>query len=243
MANNPLVGAWERVSDSSVGVLIYTGSHYVAVMAPKDRQRSSGERVTPDEALEALLSCPALAGTYTLSDSRITQVRESNTRPELSKLSAVFDYTIDGDTMTQTVVSGTGGAAASGSSLTFRRIPGSDTGSPLVGAWEMVDDTEQGVIIFTGTHHAVVRMHKERDLPKGEQYTPEEALTALYTSGAQAGPYTLSGTTLTLERTAHLRPERVGENAVLEVAVEGDTLKTRAVSGLSVSDVTWRKVS
>jgi len=243
MANNPLVGAWERVSDSSVGVLIYTGSHYAAVMAPKDRQRSSGEQATPDEALEALLSCPALAGTYTLSGSRITQVRESNTRPELSKLSAVFDYTIDGDTMTQTVVSGTGGAAASGSSLTFRRIPGSDTGSPLVGAWEMVDDTEQGVIIFTGTHYAVVRMHKERDLPKGEQYTPEEALTALYTSGAQAGPYTLSGTTLTLERTAHLRPERVGENAVLEVAVEGDTLKTRAVSGLSVSDVTWRKVS
>jgi len=62
MANNPLVGAWERVSDSSVGVLIYTGSHYAAVMAPKDRQRSSGERATPDEALEALLSCPALAG-------------------------------------------------------------------------------------------------------------------------------------------------------------------------------------
>ena len=243
MANNPLVGAWERVSDSSVGVLIYTGSHYAAVMAPKDRRRSSGERATPDEALEALLSCPALAGTYTLSGSKITQVRESNTRPELSKLSAVFDYTIDGDTMTQTVVSGTGGAAASGSSLTFRRIPGSDTGSPLVGAWEMVDDTEQGVIIFTGTHYATVRMHKERDLPKGEQYTPEEALTALYTSGAQAGPYTLSGTTLTLERTAHLRPERVGENAVLEVTVEGDTLKTRAVSGLSVSDVTWRKVS
>jgi len=44
MANNPLVGAWERVSDSRVGVSIYTGSHYAAVMAPKDRQRSSGER-------------------------------------------------------------------------------------------------------------------------------------------------------------------------------------------------------
>ena len=54
MANNPLVGAWERVSDSSVGVLIYTGSHYAAVMAPKDRQRSSGEQATPDEALEGL---------------------------------------------------------------------------------------------------------------------------------------------------------------------------------------------
>ena len=121
MANNPLVGAWELVSDLRVGVAINTGSHYAVVMAPKDRQRSSGERATPDEALEALLSCPALAGTYTLSDSRITQVRESNTRPELSKLSAVFDYTIEGDTMIQTVVSGTGGAAASGSSLTFRK--------------------------------------------------------------------------------------------------------------------------
>ena len=126
--------------------------------------------------------------------------------------------------------------------MTHRRV-GSGAASPLVGAWEMVDATEQGVIIFTGTHYAVVRMHKERDLPKGEQYTPEEALTALYTSGAQAGSYTLSGTTLTLERTAHLRPERVGENAVLEVTVEGDVLKTRAVSGVAVSDVTWRRVS
>ena len=28
MANNPLVGAWELVSDSGVGIAIYTGSHY-----------------------------------------------------------------------------------------------------------------------------------------------------------------------------------------------------------------------
>jgi len=84
MANNPLVGAWERVSDSSVGVLIYTGSHYAAVMAPKDRQRSSGERATPDEALEALLTCPALSGTYTVSGSRISHARVANSRPNLS---------------------------------------------------------------------------------------------------------------------------------------------------------------
>ena len=108
-----------------------------------------------------------------MSGSRITHVRESNTRPELSKLSAVFDYTIDDDTMTQTIVSGTGGAAASGSSLTFRRIPGSDTGSPLVGAWELVQEIWQGVAVFTGTHYAIVLMQKERDLSSGDQYTPE----------------------------------------------------------------------
>ena len=240
MANNPLVGAWELVSDSDVGIRIYTGLHYAVLSMPKNRKRAAGNQATPDEALAALDSCPALAGTYTFSGSRITLTRLANSRPHLSGQILLVDHTIQGDTMTTTQVSG---GVTVGSSSSHRRVGGSGVGSPLVGAWEMVDDTEQGVLIFTGTHYAVVRMHKERDLPKGEQYTPEEALTALYTSGAQAGPYTVSGTTLTLERTAHLRPERVGENAVLEVTVEGDVLKTRAVSGVAVSDVTWRRVS
>jgi len=33
MANNPLVSAWELVSDSDVGIRIYTGSHYAAQYA------------------------------------------------------------------------------------------------------------------------------------------------------------------------------------------------------------------
>ena len=234
MANNPLVGAWELVSDSDVGIRIYTGLHYAVLSMPKNRKRAAGNQATPDEALAALNSCPALAGTYTLPGSRITLTRLANSRPHLSGRTLLVDHTIQGDNMTTTQVSG---GVTVGSSSSPRRVGGSGVGSQLVGAWEMVDDTEQGVLIFTGTHYAVVRMHKERDLPKGEQYTPEEALTALYTSGAQAGPYTLSGTTLTLERTAHLRPERVGENAVLEITVEGDMLETRAVSGVSVSDV------
>ena len=240
MANNPLVGAWELVSDSNVGIRIYTGSHYAVLSMPMNRKRAAGNQATPDEALAALDSCPALAGTYTLSGSRITLTRLANSRPHLSGRTLLVDHTIQGDNMTTTQVSG---GVTVGSSSSPRRVGGSGVGSQLVGAWEMVDDTEQGVLIFTGTHYAVVRMHKERDIPNGEQYTPEEALTALYTSGAQAGPYTVSGTTLTLERTAHLRPERVGENAVLEITVEGDMLETRAVSGVSVSDVTWRRVS
>ena len=241
MADDSIVGAWELASDSSVGVLIYTGSHYAAVMAPKDRQRSSGERATPDEALEAIRSCQALAGTYTVSGSRITHVRIANTRPELSGHTNVTDYTIDGDTLTHTVVSG--GAAASGSSLTFRRAGSSGVGSPLVGAWELVNDTRQGVLIFTGTHHAVVQMQKERNLPKGDQYTPEEALEALYTCGALAGTYTVSGGTLTMERTANTRPEGVGVTAVWEFSVEGDVMKGKVVSGGAPDEATWRRVS
>jgi len=67
MADDSIVGGWELVSDSRVGVSIYTDSHFSTVMAAKNRQRSSGERATPDEALEALLTCPALSGTYAVS--------------------------------------------------------------------------------------------------------------------------------------------------------------------------------
>ena len=185
---------------------------------------------------------PCLSWHHTLSGSRITQVRESNTRPELSKLSAVFDYTIDGDTMTQTVVSGTGGAAASGSSLTLRRVGSSGVGSSLVGAWELVDDSRQGVLIYTGTHYAVVQMQKERNLPKGDQYTPEEALEAISTSGSLAGTYSVSGNTVSAERIANLRPTFVGVTAVHEFAVEGDTLNLRGISGIPLGEATWRRV-
>jgi hypothetical protein len=40
----------------------------------------------------------------------------------------------------------------------------------------MVGDTQQAIVILTGSHYTIVRMHKERALPKGEQYTAEEAL-------------------------------------------------------------------
>ncbi len=170
MANNPLVGAWELVSDSNVGIRIYTGSHYAVLSMPMNRKRAAGNQATPDEALAALDSCPALAGTYTLSGSRIILTRLANSRPHLSGRTLLVDHTIQGDNMTTTQVSG---GVTVGSSSSHRRVGSSGVGSPLVGAWEMVDDTEQGVLIFTGTHYAVVRMHKERDLPKGEQYTPE----------------------------------------------------------------------
>ena len=182
MANNPLVGAWELVSDSDAGILIYTGSHCVLLGAPKNRRRSTGNPATPEEAVEAIRSCPAMAGTYTVSGSRITHTRIANSRAEVSGRPLFVDYSIDSNTLTYTVVSGAGTAAA-GSSATFRRIGSNGVGGPLLGAWELVNDERQGVIIFTETHCAVVQMYKNRSLPSGDQYTPEEALEAITTCG------------------------------------------------------------
>ena len=48
MAADPIVGAWELVSDSRVAIAIFTGSHYAFVGAPKDRRPSAGNQATPD---------------------------------------------------------------------------------------------------------------------------------------------------------------------------------------------------
>ena len=116
-------------------------------------------------------------------------------------------------------------------------------GAPLIGAWELVDETRQGILIFTGTHYSIVQREKERNLPKGDQYTPEEALEALYACGALAGTYTVSGGILTMERTANTRPESIGVTAVMEFTVEGDVMKARGVSGGVAGEVTWRRIS
>ena len=242
MANNPLVGAWELVSDSSAGVLIYTGSHYATVSAPKNRRRSAGDQATPGEALDALLTSPALSGTYTVSGSTITHARLANTRAERSDQPLVADHTIDGGTMTFNVMSGASSTNA-GASLTWRRIPSGGAGGPLVGAWEMVDDARQGILIYTETHYAGVFRQKERNLPKGDQYTPEEALEAISAVGAATGTYTIAGNILTAERIANLRPTDVGVTIVQEFTVEGDTLSLRGVSGIRPGEMNWRRVS
>jgi len=79
--------------------------------------------------------------------------------------------------------------------------------------------------------------------PRATNNTPEEALEVLYTCGALAGTYTVSGSTLTMERTANTRPESIGVTAVWEFTVEGDVMKARVVSGGAADEVTWRKVS
>ena len=86
-------------------------------------------------------------------------------------------------------------------------------------------------------------MQKQRNLPKGEEFTPEEALEALTASGALAGTYTIAGNTVTMERITSSRPEGVGVAAVQEFTVEEDTLNRRGVSGSPLGETTWRRVN
>lgn len=70
--SSPLVGAWEAVSDTDQGISVFTETHFSMVVMPKNRQRSEGSEPTPEEAMAAYRGVRALAGTYTISDSRAT---------------------------------------------------------------------------------------------------------------------------------------------------------------------------
>lgn len=100
-------------------------------------------------------------------------------------------------------------------------------GSPLVRAWERVEEGPNGmrsIIVFSEGHFAVVAELNERMKSFiGEQPTQAEEAEAYRTMGAGAGPYTISGNTVTL--TEVLDREPVGHlTFTCEFAIQGDTL-------------------
>ena len=104
--------------------------------------------------------------------------------------------------------------------------------SPVVGTWEPVsEDTREGLWIFTETHYSVVFAPKDRPRIDGREPTSDEITETYRNVDALAGPYTVSGSTLTLHRTAQLRLGLIGVDVVAEFTVDGDRLTLRSTSG------------
>ena len=117
--------------------------------------------------------------------------------------------------------------------------------SPLTGAWEMVSDVDQGVVVFTDTHFSLVVMPKNRQRSTNSEPSPEEAMESYQTVRALAGTYTTSGSTATMKRVANSRADTVGLNAVMEFGIQGDRLTLKPISGTSRAtgqEMMWRKV-
>ena len=104
--------------------------------------------------------------------------------------------------------------------------------SPLVGTWEPVsEDPREGFWIFTETHYSVVFAPKDRPDIEGRDPTSDEIAKTYRSVDALAGPYTVSGSTFTLHRTAQLRLGLVGLDVEAEFTIEGDLLTLRSTSG------------
>ncbi len=107
MMSSPLVGSWELVSDTHQGVMVCSETHYSIVMMAKNRQRSGGDEPTPDEMIEAYRDVNALAGTYTVSGSKVIFQRVANLRAGVVGLDFEAGFTIEGDELTWRSISGT----------------------------------------------------------------------------------------------------------------------------------------
>ena len=113
--------------------------------------------------------------------------------------------------------------------------------SPLVGAWELISDTEEGIAVFTDTHYSFIFQNKNRK-PYPEDSSDDAAeLEAYRTHQSQGGTYKHSGTSLTLGREFCRHPGRSGRLFDVEIALQGDTFTFGSRRGGSRR--TWRKVS
>ena len=113
--------------------------------------------------------------------------------------------------------------------------------SPLVGAWELVSDTRQGVMVCSETHFSITMASKNRQ--RIEEPTSDEIIEAYQDVNALGGTYAVSGSKLTYNREVNLRLDIVGIPVEAEFTIDGDRLTWRSISGTTrPREDVWRKV-
>ncbi len=112
--------------------------------------------------------------------------------------------------------------------------------SSIVGVWELISDTHEGLMIDTGNYHMFLITEKDRP-PYANANAPTEAeeLAAFRSAGAGAGLLSLSGTAATYEAKLGLIPNGLGQTYTGEFIVDGDRLVENLPSGVTHE---WRRV-
>ena len=111
----------------------------------------------------------------------------------------------------------------------------------LVGAWEMVSDTDEGMAVFTEAHYSMVWQNTNRKPYPVDSPTDADELEAYRSHQSQAGTYQVSGSKLTLGREIRRHPGRAGTPAEGEFSIQGDTITVYGFG--SPEGLTWRKVT
>ena len=110
----------------------------------------------------------------------------------------------------------------------------------IIGAWELVSDTHDGLMIDTGKYHMFFISEKNR-APFADAGSPTdvEASATFRSVIAGAGIFSLSGTAATYEAKLDLIPNGLGQTYTGEFIVNGDHLVENLPSGVTHE---WRRV-
>lgn len=108
--------------------------------------------------------------------------------------------------------------------------------SSLLGAWEMEADNYSGLVLFSENHYSILGATSNRAF---ENDPPTDADIAKAFKGLTAfgGTYSVSGDTVTVQRTVARDPSTIGEGAEFELIEDGDTVSLKYKSGLMGASV------
>jgi hypothetical protein len=112
-SQNPLVGAWERVSlTNAQGVvtqppgpasfLVFTADGFFSnstIPADRPKVKTPIDQMTKEELLARFKSVGATHGTYTITGKTLTQKFVAHTDPTVEGTEAVREFRVEGDTL------------------------------------------------------------------------------------------------------------------------------------------------
>jgi hypothetical protein len=98
--NSQLAGAWELVSDTQIGIAVFTDTYFNITITAKDRRPFKAAEPTDAEATEAYRTLSTAAGTYDISGTTLILHRTVNRNPSWTGKDAHWEVSIDGDQLT-----------------------------------------------------------------------------------------------------------------------------------------------
>ena len=110
---------------------------------------------------------------------------------------------------------------------------GSIMTNPLVGVWELVSDTHEGLFIVAETHAVHLLTEKNRELFSNEnEPTEAEELAAFRSMLAGAGTYSVSGNVFAFTNSVSRTPNHGDDKKTFsfEFTIEGDTVTYKDTS-------------
>ena len=113
----------------------------------------------------------------------------------------------------------------------------------LVGAWELVSDNEQGVMVCSDNCYSVVITRKDRPVHPGGEITLEQAAEAYNAVKALSGTYRIEGSKVKLYRVANIKADMVGKVLEMEISIVDSLMKMELKAGApNLLTLMWRKV-
>ena len=132
-----------------------------------------------------------------------------------------------------------GSDGTKGPTHTFRKLSEPGT-SPLAGAWELVSDEWEGMMLMTDTQYRylVTRRDRPQIAEPVAEMSDADAASLYHSFDAQGGSYVTEGSTITRRPAVARDPREQGIGKTIEFTADSNALTTRT----SQDELAWRRL-